>query len=334
MHRLYSAALLAAVGLLAIGCREDHTPDPTGPELARVGRVKIDGVISPNEWRDAAGLPFMASAPEGLVPAELLAQRDDRDLYLAVRIQRPAGGLSGSVEFQFDNDNDGVPLEVGDDFISWGGVPSAPAGFGDLFVVSDGWSPDLEDGGTTDGTAALGSDATSTTYELRRPLDSGDLHDIRLTKGLRQVGFDLNVLMTIPGGSNQAASGEGTMTQVSTYGGTCKLTGFPAVSISGCTAGDVATVRITPRQSTTAVSLISMPTFSTFVEPLGLFIYDYLGNPVTATCTWQSSDPAVVQVDQQGHVSTGAATGSSVVGAVCVNQAGRPVLGSVRIDVT
>ncbi len=55
---------------------------------------------------------------------------------------------------------------------------------------------------------------------------------------------------------------------------------------------------------------------------------------MAATCTWQSTNPEVVQVDQEGNVTTGAATGSSVVGAVCLNGAGRPLLGSVRIDVS
>jgi hypothetical protein len=333
MHHLYSAAVLAAASMLAIACGDDTTPTPTEPAAVRLGRVKIDGVIGRTEWRDAAVLRFMVNAPEGLVPAELLAQRDDRDLYLGIRIQRPAGGLGGFAEFEFDSDNDGVPFEVLDDVFTGGGVPPMTE-FGDNHVISDGVAADIEEGGTMDGVMAVGSDATSTTYEIQRPLDSGDIHDVRLTKASPQTGFELRIAMTIPGGSNPAASGEGTLTQVPTFGGGCKLTAFPAVSISGCAAGQLAMVRVTPRQSTTAISLISMPTFGTFVEPLGLFTYDYQGNPVTASCTWQSTDPEIVQVDQEGNVTTGAATGSSVVGAVCLNGAGRPLLGSVRIDVS
>jgi hypothetical protein len=335
MHRLYFATVLAAAGILAAACRESTAPDsaPTEPVPLRLGRVKIDGVIGPNEWRDAAVLHFMVNAPEALVPAELLAQRDDQDLYLAIRIQRPAGGLGGFAEFEWDSDNDGVALENGHDLIIGGGAPPA-TDFGDHFLVSGGTSPDVLDGGTTDGGLAVGSDATSTTYEIRRPLNSGDTHDVALTRLFNQTGFELRIATTIPGGSSPAASGEGTLTQIPTYQSYCKLTAFPRVTISGCATGQLAMVRVTPRPSTTAISLISMPTFSTFVEPLGLFTYDYQGNPVTASCTWQSTNPDVVQVDQQGHVSTGAATGSSVVGAVCLNGAGRPILGSVRIDVS
>jgi hypothetical protein len=333
MYRLYPAAVLAAAGVLAIACGDGTTPTPTEPAAVRLGRVKIDGVIGPNEWRDAAVLRFMASAPEGLVPAELLAQRDDRDLYLAIRIQRPAGGLGGFAEFEFDSDNDGVPFELLDDVFIGGGVPPLTE-FGDNHVISDGVAADVAEGGTSDGVMAVGSDATSTTYEIRRPLDSGDIHDVRLTRASPQTGFELRIAMTIPGGTNPAASGEGTFTQVPTYGGGCKLTAFPAVSISGCPVGQLAMVRVTPNQSTMAVSLISMPTHGAFLEPLGLFTYDYLGTPVSASCTWQSTNPDVVQVDQQGHVTSGAAPGSSVVGAVCLNGAGRPILGSVRIDVS
>ena len=169
-------------------------------------------------------------------------------------------------------------------------------------MVSDGFSSDFEDGGTSDGELAVGSTATSTTYELRRPLDSGDIHDVRLSKLFRQSDFELRIGMTIPMGHPGGSVRRDHDTEVPTYGGGGKLTAFPAVRITGCPTGDVAMVRVTP-PSSTVINLISMPTSSTFVEPLRLSTYDYLGNLVTATCTWQSTSPEVVQVDQQGHVS-------------------------------
>jgi hypothetical protein len=335
MRRLYPTLALAFAGLLGTGCREETTPAPTEPQFERLGRIKIDGVIGGNEWRDAQTLHFMASAPEGLVPAELLALQDDRDLYLALRIQRPASGLQGILDMYFDNDNDGVPFERLDDLFSAGGIPPASE-FGDNYMLGSGneVANDPEDGGTTDGVAAVGSDAGSTTYEIRRPLNSQDIHDFALTRAVREVGVQFTILMTIPGASAAAGSGEGTSTQIPTFGSYCKLTGFRALSISGCVDHEVATVRITPRQSDPVVRLISMGTHQTFLEPLGLFTYDYLGNPVTASCTWQTDNPDVVQVDQQGHITTGEATGVAVVGAVCQNTKGMPILGSVRITVT
>jgi hypothetical protein len=334
MSRLYPTAALALAGLLVIGCREDRPPTPTEPQFERIGRIKIDGVLGANEWRDAERLSFMASAPEGLVPAELLSLKDDRDLYLALRIQRPASGLPGSFFIFFDNDNDAVPFERFDDLFSTGGVPPA-SDFGDSYMLGSGneVSSDQEDGGTSDGVAAVGSDANSTVYELRKPLNARDIHDFALTKLLPAVGIQFELLTTIPGGSNPAASGEGTATQVPTFGSYCRLTAFPRLTIDACAAGELATVRITPRQDDPVVRLISMGVHQTFLEPLGLHTYDYMGNPVTTTCTWQSDNPGVVQVDQQGHITTGDATGAAAVGAVCLNTSGMPILGAVRVTV-
>ena len=334
MPRLRPAAALAVAGLLAIGCREEQSPTPTEPGLLRLSRIKIDGVLGGNEWRDARRLSFMASAPEGLVPAELLALHDDRDLFLAVRIQRPAGNLDGSLFLYFDNDNDEQALEEFDDQIGVGGVPPTD-NFGDAYILADaaGFAGDDSDGGTTDGAGAVGSDANTTVYEIRKPLNSRDIHDFALTKLIPQVGVQLELLMTIPGGTSSVATGEWTATQVPTYQRYCRITAFPGQSISGCAAGEVATVRITPRQSDPVVRLITMGTHQAFLEPLGLYTYDYLGNPVTATCTWQSDNPTVVEVTPQGHISTGAATGIAAVGAVCLNTQGSPILGTVKITV-
>jgi hypothetical protein len=334
--RLRSAVALAVVGLLALGCREEHSPSPsaTEPGLLRFNRIKIDGVIGPNEWRDARRLTFMASAPEGLVPAELLVLNDDHDLFLAVRIQRPAGNLDGTLFLYFDNDNDGVALEEFHDHTGAGGVPPTN-NFGDAYVLKDaaGFSGDEVDGGTADGAGAVGSDANTTVYEIRKPLNSGDLHDFALTRLTPEVGVELELLMTIPGGTSSVATGEWTSTQVPTYQRFCKISILRGPTIGACAAGDVATVRITPRQSDPAVQLITIGTHQALLVPLGLHTYDYLGNPVTAACTWQSDNPDVVEVDQGGHITSGAATGTANVGAVCQNTQGKPILGTVKITV-
>lgn len=336
MPRVRPAAALAVAGLLAIGCREEHslTPAEPEPDRLRFSRIKIDGVLGANEWRDARRLTFMASAPEGLVPAELLVLNDDRDLFLAVRIQRPAANLDGSLFLYFDNDNDEQALEEFDDLIGAGGVPPTK-NFGDAYILKDaaGFAGDESDAGTSDGAGAVGSDANTTVYEIRKPLNSSDIHDFALTSLTPEVGVQLELLMTIPGGTSSVATGEWTSTQVPTFQHYCKISIFRGLTIGGCAAGEVATVRITPRQSDPVVRLITMGTHQAFLEPLGLHTYDYLGNPVTTTCTWQSDNPAVVEVDSQGHISTGAATGTAAVGAVCLNTTGNPILGTVKITV-
>jgi len=299
--RLAHTVLLAAVGTIALGCGERESP--TAPASSTPAnekpslRVTIDGAIGKNEWRNAASLSFLANAPEGLVPAELLAQRDETTLYLAIVIHRPAGGLDGSAGFEFDNDNDGVPIEDLDDQIITGGVPPS-SGLADFyrgtFNGSSGSESDVADGGTNDGQAAVSSDATTTTYEFSHPLDSGDPHDIALGKAMRQVGLEADIRIALPGAADPETFGQNTLTQLAAFGKYCKLTAFPAVAIGPCAEGQVASVRVTRNASTSQVGLISMGTFQTFVVPLGLFTYDYLGNAVTATCDWESSDPGKI----------------------------------------
>ena len=318
----------AAVGLvLAAGCGPDQGPTTPsaapseGPALAqRLARVKIDGVINSNEWRDAASLDFKVNAPEGLIPARLLAQRDDSHLYLAVVVQRPAGGAYTEADFEFDSDNDGVPFEQFDDAFGTVGTPGNSGCF-DAYRAIDPFSsadlPDEGDGGTSDCTGALGGTASTTTYEMRQPLNGGDVHDIALGKLLRQVGFELDIVIPLPGSASVPGSGEEARTQVASFGKYCKLTVFPAVSLGPCPTGQVASVRVTRNASTSQIGIITMNPHQADVFPLGLSTYDYLGNPVTATCDWSSTDPAVVQVDAGGHLSTGDAVGSAVVIAAC-----------------
>jgi hypothetical protein len=341
MRRLGSTLLLAA-GVLALGCNDRETPTAPAPGAPANDkptlRVTVDGVIGKNEWRNAVSLAFKANAPEGLVPAELLAQRDETTLYLAIVIHRPAGGLDGSAGFEFDNDNDGVPLEDLDDQIITGGVPPS-SGLADFFRGtfngSSGSEADALAGGTNDGDAAVNSDATTTTYEFSHPLNSGDPHDIALSKTMRQVGLEADIRIALPGAADPETFGQNTLTQLAAFGKYCKLTAFPAMAIGPCAEGQVASVRVTRNANTSQVGLISMGTFQTFVEPLGLFTYDYLGNAVAATCDWESSDPGIVQVDQSGHISTASATGSAVISASC-STGGWALLtqGAVRVDVS
>ena len=190
-------------------------------------------------------------------------------------------------------------------------------------------------GGLNDCVGAVGSTSTTTTYKMRQPLNGGDIHDIGVSKALRQVGFELDVRIPLPGVASISGSGEEARTQVASFGKYCKLTVFPAVSLGPCPSGQVASVRVTRNQSTTQIGIITMSTHQADVSPLGLFTYDYLCNPVSATCTWSSTDPAIVNVDAGGGLSTGAATGSAVIVAACTTP-GSPINtnGQVRVDVT
>ena len=339
MPRVLPVALFLAGALLS-GCTEEQTPaSPSEPTAElRLARLKIDGVISNNEWRDAASLDFMVNAPERLVPARLYAQRDDSHLYLAVVVQRSAGNTNTEVAFEFDSDNDAVPFEEFDDAFATGGSPGAGGCFDGYRAFENSSSfdaPDALDGGTSDCVGAVGSTATTTTYELRQPLDGGDIHDIAVGKALRQVGFELDVRIPLPGLTEIIGGGDEARTQVASFGKYCKITVFPAVSLGPCPSGQVASVRVTRNQTTTQIGIITMNPHQADVAPLGLFTYDYLGNPVNATCSWQSTDPAIVNVDTGGGLSTGDATGSAIIVAACTT-AGSSINtnGQVRVDVT
>lgn len=152
MPRAFPVALFLAGGLLS-GCAEERTPtSPSESTLAlRIARIKIDGAISTNEWRDAASLDFKVNAPEGLMSARLLAQRDDSHLYLAVVVQRPAGNANTEADFEFDSDNDGVPFEQFDDAFGTGGFPGSGGcfdGYRAIDASSSFDAPDELEGGT------------------------------------------------------------------------------------------------------------------------------------------------------------------------------------------
>ena len=335
MPRPSLTGYLVAVGALAACTDGTAPPRLERPNLnKKAAYVKIDGVINrTNEWRDATSLKFMVNAPEGLVPAELLSMRDETNLYFAVIMQRPAGGLDGEAIIGFDNDNDGE-RELYDDQIFAGGVPPV-RGLADGYLGPEGTTFDALEGGTRDGDAAVASTATTTTYEIRHPLKSGDLYDVALTKTAPRVGLELLVRIAIPGLAGPLIdSGEFTHTQVASWGVFCTLTAFPSVSVGACPSGEIASVRVTPNPQTNEVRLISMGTHQTFIEPLGLFAYDYLGNPMpTTSCTWFSTDESIVDVDDQGHITTGDNTGTAIVIASCPNRVALLQQGAVKITV-
>ena len=253
MPRAFPVALFLAGGLLP-GCAGRAHPDVTRRPTAaqRLARVKIDGAISNNEWRDAASLDFMVNAPEGLVPARLLAQRDESHLYLAVVVQRSAGDANTEADFEFDSDNDGVPFEEFDDAFGTGELPGSGGCFdGYRAIVGTGSFDETDDldGGTNDCVGALGSTATTTTYEMRQPLNGGDIHDIAVGKALRQVGFELDVRIPLPGLEIITGSGDEARTQVASSASTARSLCSQLSASAPAPAARLLPVRVTRNQS-------------------------------------------------------------------------------------
>ena len=191
--------------------------------LSGTGTAVIDGVMGTGEWDRAGRLDFAMKVPAhdggGSVPASLYVMNDARNLYVAVKAPGFYSAFNPALEF--DNDNDGIWPEEGDDVFlasSSDRVPPGLLSFTDDFRVH---CPDDQargpicgfkdtyagEGypapGTTDGAAAgFSSSASNSSFvEMSHPLDSSDdAHDFSLHAG-SVVGFflDLRVISTATG---------------------------------------------------------------------------------------------------------------------------------------
>jgi hypothetical protein len=218
-HRVRSAACLALAFLLAVsatGSSANH-PAPVRavtdarPLLSAFGVANIDGTLSPGEWDRAARFELFPRLPRatygsdigvGTIPAVLFVMNDEHDLYVAIRIGRLTD--QAGIVMAFDNDDDGVAVEAGDDSIRAARTP-------DAFSFTDGsWVPCAPPGaatstwcgvddtttgrgypavGTVDGTAAGSRPDETQVFELSHPLDSADdTRDFSLHVG-SVVGF-------------------------------------------------------------------------------------------------------------------------------------------------
>jgi outer membrane protein assembly factor BamB len=158
----------------------------------------IDGVISPGEWDDADSTVFYMG-PSDACRSTLYVKNDFDNLYMVFKIEGVTYGPSGPAcdvfRMFFDNDNDGVLNEEGDDILmmsTYGSIPS----FDDQFRTGTGgigW--DTSFGGSTDG-QGKGTHTNPTpnatgayTFEMSHPLNSSDdAHDFSLKLG-DKVGF-------------------------------------------------------------------------------------------------------------------------------------------------
>jgi hypothetical protein len=165
--------------------------------LSAWGTARIDGVRGSGEWDGAARIDFQATLPAvdggATVPASVYVMNDAKNMYLASDLAAIAGCTYNPI-FEFDNDNDGDPNEIGSDWVAAHVPPgtSGPEPLLDMFVypvgnvgfdtyTASGYPP----AGTIDGAAAGGHPGgTSTWVEMSHPLDSGDdAHDFSLTLG-------------------------------------------------------------------------------------------------------------------------------------------------------
>jgi HYR domain len=180
-----------------------------GPILSGSGTATIDGVLAPGEWDGSpvASTTTLASYPGWPGDGEMRVMSDDTNLYVAMRIPfepLTGFGVGGAISLEFDNDDDGVLEEAGDDF--WSVNPAFQTNDGVFFACPPNpfacSAVDTAVGGTNDLTASIGHDGSFVVVEMRHPLVSGDPNDIALLPGGR-VGFQLSYTLFKSDGSAQ-----------------------------------------------------------------------------------------------------------------------------------
>ena len=142
------------------------------------GTARVDGILSPGEWAGASTQVITVNTAAGAVPATLYVMNDNLTLYIALKFPESTRNY-GSLGVEFDNDNDGVPYEAGDDAV----VVNNLLGFFDDFRQPCGpdiCAPgDITDGGSSEGRGAYVNDGTNSVYELSHPFKDSDLgHDL------------------------------------------------------------------------------------------------------------------------------------------------------------
>jgi hypothetical protein len=168
------------------------------------GTPIVDGVISPDEWKDAVSVRFGAILPDssggGTVPAEIMSMSDDKNLYVAYRYHADTSVYYQSHAVELDANHSNYP-DTGDDawLVNWYPYP-APLGIttfyddyrGPCLVngVKQDCAPEDTDPttgfgtpGTSDGGAAFRVEGGVTTVEMWHPYRSGDARDVSALPG-------------------------------------------------------------------------------------------------------------------------------------------------------
>jgi hypothetical protein len=170
-----------------------HVP---GYSIGGFGTAVIDGVLAPGEWESAGHLDIQINVADGATsPGTLYVMNDDRNLYIALRVARPATGPAltfSSFVVEFDNDHDGIREEGDDVFVLNPGSGSPFTGLIDDFRTYLPPCPpdalcgfqDTDFGGTRDGIGVVADSGPTVVYEASKPLNSGDrAHDFALRPG-------------------------------------------------------------------------------------------------------------------------------------------------------
>lgn len=153
------------------------------------GTPTIDGIEDPLEWSGAeAGVAPLTLPPEfggGFVFVSFLIMSDDENLYAAIRFpyddSPTSPGFATLAIFAWPSGVDiCAPPTAPDQFqiLSQDGGASYVDAFASSFCAGDGL-PDIEDGGSSEGSGTFTDEGPTLFFEISHPLDTtDDLHDL------------------------------------------------------------------------------------------------------------------------------------------------------------
>jgi hypothetical protein len=185
----------------ATACGGRSLPTYSIQSTSGSGTANIDGTISPGEWAGATTLNIVINFAGGGILGKLLVMNDATDLYLAFTFDGSAPRNSLSFEFDVDGDDrvsagdDGIAFNPENGFLDFVRVSGPPCNTPGLCGLADS-----DVGGTNEGAGAFRTDGTTTVYELRHPLKSGDRHDVSLSRG-STIGLQMSIRLISQSGA-------------------------------------------------------------------------------------------------------------------------------------
>lgn len=179
-------AIVALSPIFPVAEAQEGMPTVVAPSLQNV--VTLDGVFSGNEWDDAGKLSvtyaYDRGEPSPTHPGTIYLKHDETYLWICIQVQDDDENkfpeMYDYAAILFDANGDGDIGDGDDSAIIHHGL-----GPEDIRPNEGGWLPDTEFGGSNDVTGESGWAAGWYTYEMRKPLNSGDTngYDIAISWG-------------------------------------------------------------------------------------------------------------------------------------------------------
>jgi hypothetical protein len=177
-----------------------HSSDVFGPAC---GKPVIDGEVMSSEWSTSSNQAFIMQTgnQSKQLSATLYVMNSANNLYLGITIDDDEFSTVGNTlqygdgfRIDFDNDHGGTLFSLGDEvLVPTAGLPQFHDSFIDGNPVPSSSDEDVNNGGTSDGSAVASRVVNDNHFELQHPLCSGDSLDFCLQAG-DVVGFRLEYL--------------------------------------------------------------------------------------------------------------------------------------------